>query len=102
MRPTSTGPVQVAWRRSQRALRGTPPGCTSWGSTTGCTAFAGQELGRWHVSVSHPRRVPSWDEMRTAREAMTSDAVTMAILMPPSAQYVNVHDYCLHLWGVPS
>lgn len=102
MNPTLTGSAAPSWRRSPRRLRGTPPGCTAWESTTGCTAFVGREPDGWHVSVSHPKRVPSWDEMRTAREAMTPDGVTMAILFPPSSEYVNVHERCLHLWQVPS
>ena len=38
--------------------------------------------------------------MRTAREAMTPDEVTMAILFPPRSEYVNVHERCLHLWQI--
>lgn len=102
MKPTLTGAGPVEWRRANRSLRGNPPGSTSWTSNTGCTAFVGREPGGWHVSVSHPSRVPSWDEMRTAREAMTPDEVTMAILLPPRAEYVNLHPRCLHLWEVPS
>ena len=87
----------VIWRMAGRSP---VPGATRWESSSGCVAFAGVEGGRWHVSVSHPSRVPSWDEMRTAREAMTPDEVTMAILFPPSAAYVNVHERCLHLWQI--
>ena len=100
MNPTLAGGTAPSWRRSQCRMRGTPPGCTSWQSNTGCTAFAGREPAGWHVSVSHPSRVPSWDEMRTAREAMTPDEVTMAILFPPRSEYVNVHERCLHLWQI--
>lgn len=98
MRPTLTGAEPVTWRRAARPPRGAPAGCTTWESSTGCVAFAGREGGVWHVSVSHPRRVPSWDEMRTAREAMTPDEVTMSILFPPRGEYVNVHPRTLHLW----
>ena len=71
----------VIWRMAGRSP---VPGATRWESSSGCVAFAGVEGWRWHVSVSHPRRVPSWDEMRTAREAMTPDEVTMAMLLPPA------------------
>ena len=100
MNPTLTGKTSPTWRRSSRATRFAPPGSTVWESSTGCTAFAAREPEGWHVSVSHPKRLPSWDEMRTAREAMTPDEVTMAMLLPPRAQYVNVHETCLHLWQV--
>ena len=52
----------------------------------------------WHVSVSHPNREPSWDEVRRIREAATPDSVTMAMILPPRSEYVNVHETCLHLW----
>lgn len=89
------GPVE--WRMAGRSA---VPGATRWESSSGCVAFAGVEGGRWHVSVSHPRRVPSWDDMRTARERMTPDRVTMAFILPPRAEYVNVHERCLHLWQI--
>ena len=38
--------------------------------------------------------------MRTARERMTPDRVTMAFILPPRAQYVNVAERCLHLWQI--
>lgn len=82
--------------------RSVVPGATRWESSTGCVAFAAREPAGWHVSVSHPKRVPSWDEMRTAREWMIPGHVTMAILFPPEAEYVNVHERCLHLWEVGS
>jgi hypothetical protein len=53
--------------------------------------------GRWHLSISHPRRYPTWDEIRDARYALIPDGVTMAMLLPPRAQYVNVHPNCFHL-----
>ena len=87
----------VIWRMAGRSP---VPGATRWESSSGCVAFAGVEGERWHVSVSHPRRVPSWDDMRTARERMTPDRVTMAFILPPRAEYVNVHARCLHLWQI--
>lgn len=54
----------------------------------------------WHLSISHPRRYPTWDEVADARYRFTPDRVTMAILLPPSAQYVNFHPTTFHLWQV--
>ena len=65
------------------------------------TAFAGKEPAGWHVSISHPTRIPTWGEVLAARE-LAPDDVTMAILFPPAAEYVNVHETCLHLWEVQS
>ena len=29
------------------------------------------------------------------------DEATMALLLPPRAEYVNVHDYCLQMYEIP-
>lgn len=60
----------------------------------------------WHLSISHrtnthppkPGRYPTWDEIREARERFTPDEVTMAMLLPPRAEYVNEHSTTFHLW----
>lgn len=64
----------------------------------------------WHLSISHrtneaapqPGRYPSWDEIHEARYTFVPDELTMAILLPPKAEYVNVHSTTFHLWQVPS
>lgn len=67
-------------------------------STSGCTALVSLDLGQWHVSVSHPDRYPTWDEIASAREKYTPDDVTMVMILPPLAEYVNLHQTTLHLW----
>jgi hypothetical protein len=52
---------------------------------------------RWHMSISHPTRYPTWDEIKEARYALLPDECTMGMLLPPKAQYVNVHKNCFHL-----
>jgi len=52
----------------------------------------------WHLSISHPKRLPTWDELKMARYELLPDEVTMAMLLPPKAQYVDVHPNCLHLY----
>lgn len=54
----------------------------------------------WHLSISHPTRYPTWDEVAHARYALIPDGVTMAMLLPPQAEYVNLSAYCLHLWQI--
>lgn len=56
------------------------------------------EPGRgWHLSISHPKRYPVWDEIRDARYDLLPDACTMAMLLPPKGEYVNLHPNCFHL-----
>jgi hypothetical protein len=63
------------------------------------TAFAGREPIGWHVSVSHPTRLPTWGEVLAARD-LAPDETTMAMVMPPRSDYVNVHETCFHLYEI--
>jgi hypothetical protein len=51
----------------------------------------------WHLSISCEHRYPTWDEIKDARYSLVPDNVTMAMLLPPRAEYVNVHPNCFHL-----
>lgn len=57
----------------------------------------GGQIG-WHISISHPDRYPTYDEIKKARYDLVPDNVTMAMLFPPSIQFVNVHPNCFHLF----
>lgn len=59
-----------------------------------------KETSRWHLSISHPLRYPKWDEIVNARYALVPDHVTMAMFLPPRAEYVNLHKNCFHLHEV--
>ncbi len=54
----------------------------------------------WHISVSHPHRYPTWDEIREARYALIPDNAYMVMILPPKTEYVNVHKNCFHLWEI--
>lgn len=72
--------------------------CKAWRETyTGMTLFAGKEYGRWHMSIAHPKRYPTWDEIRDARYMTIPNEVFMAMHLPPKQEYVNVHQNCFHL-----
>lgn len=58
------------------------------------------ELLIWHLSISHPHRYPTWDEIADARYALVPEDVTMAMLPPPPGEYVNEHESCFHLWQI--
>jgi hypothetical protein len=53
---------------------------------------------RWHISISHPERYPTWDEIRDARYALTPHDIEMVMLLPPPEEYVNTHPNAFHLW----
>lgn len=52
---------------------------------------------RWHLSISCKKRYPVWDEIRDARYALLPNDCTMAMLLPPKEQYVNIHPNTFHL-----
>lgn len=64
----------------------------------GCSVIVGKEKGRWHLSIAHPKRLPTWEELRDARYEFTPADVTMVMVLPRPEQYVNIHPNCLHLW----
>lgn len=59
-----------------------------------------QEEGRWHLSISHPDRHPTWDEIKTVRYRLCGPDLTMAMILPPVDRYVNVpaQDHVFQLW----
>lgn len=54
--------------------------------------------GRKHLSISHPSRFPTWDEIKDARYALLPDDIDMAMYLPSQSKYVNVHNNCFHLF----
>ena len=55
---------------------------------------------RWHMSISTKTRYPTWNEIRDAWYALKPKEcanVTVAMMLPPEAEYVNVHPNCFHL-----
>lgn len=62
-------------------------------------AREGSEL-RWHLSISHPFRLPTWDEINAARDACIPADVWLCQPMPPKEYWVNLHAHTLHLWQV--
>lgn len=57
----------------------------------------GDPLPRWHISVSHRDRVPSWEELAAAAHALRP-GVPLAVGVPPRSWWINVHPHVLHLW----
>lgn len=53
-----------------------------------------------HLSISHPSRHPTWDEIKTARYRLLPDELTFVMILPSRAEYVNVpeQDHVFHLW----
>jgi hypothetical protein len=67
-----------------------------------CTVLVSRDphLGKWHLSISHVERDPTWDEIAGARYALIPDEAYMVQVLPPRAEYLNLHEHCFHLWEV--
>lgn len=52
-----------------------------------------------HVSVSLPNRCPNWEEMSFIKDLFFDEEDTVVQYHPKKSQHVNIHPYCLHLWG---
>ena len=50
-----------------------------------------------HFSLSCRGRIPSWEELKAAKEHFLGDVHAYQVL-PPKAEYVNIHPHVLHLW----
>lgn len=51
-----------------------------------------------HVSISHEKRVPTWNEMEYIKRLMFEDhEVAMQLHVPPK-DHINIHPNVLHLW----
>lgn len=72
---------------------------------TGARAFVisseGMEQYPWeHVSVSilKQKRCPTWEEMCFLKDLFWEEEEAVLQIHPPKSEYVNNHEYCLHLW----
>ena len=60
---------------------------------------AGGEL-RWHITISHNARHPSWDEIKTVRYRLCGPDIVMAMILPQPHFYVDSHPHVFQLWEV--
>lgn len=50
-----------------------------------------------HLSLAHPRRLPTWDEVKRVRYELLPLDKTFAMLLPPPEEYTNLHEYCFQM-----
>ena len=82
---------------------GTPVRCFAMGD---CSIIVTRDLGAdgdpaagpWHLSIAHPSRYPTWDEIARARYTLLPDVPWMAMYLPPKSKYVNIHRCCFQLF----
>lgn len=64
----------------------------------GATIIITQDAGLWHLSMSYQNRLPTYDELKKARYQYLPECKNVAQIFPPKNEFVNIHEYCLHLW----
>lgn len=65
-----------------------------------CTVLVTREDGRWHLSIAHPDRLPTWREVAEARYRLMPQEIVAAMVLPPKHAYVNVHEFCFQVYEV--
>ena len=63
-----------------------------------CLCIASDGGGWEHVSASRKDRCLTWEEMCIIKSIFWEDSDCVIQYHPPKDQYVNNHEYCLHLW----
>lgn len=63
-----------------------------------CAASDGEGWQHVSVSLEHEPKTPRWELICKVKELFweTEDAVIQ--IHPPASEYVNNHEFCLHLW----
>ena len=51
-----------------------------------------------HVSVSLGHRCPTWEEMCKVKDLFFDDEDVVVQFHPKKSEYVNLSQFCLHLW----
>lgn len=53
--------------------------------------------GLYHLSISHPDRYPTWDEVAYIRYELTPSDIDMVMFLPKKEDYINIHNFCFQL-----
>jgi hypothetical protein len=72
-------------------------GTFRWGQFTVIVAV---EADRWHMSISHPRRDLTYDELKKARYHFLPKTANVAMIFPPPEDFLNFHEHCFHFWEI--
>lgn len=58
------------------------------------------EMGMgWHMSISHPERYPTWDEVAAAWYQLIPDADNRVgvMILPKREDYISIHNFCFQV-----
>lgn len=86
----------IEFQVPQRLGRGMEPGTKGF-MLGKCSIFLSNSVYGWHISIAHPSRYPTWDEIATARYQLIPNDVTMVMVLPPREEFINIHRNCFQL-----
>lgn len=93
---------EVPMNPNSLALRGLEPGVRHFkGGKLSVLVARHPVTQAWHISIAHPDRYPTWDEIAYARYELIPDDVFMVMALPSKKDYVNFHNYCFQLHEIP-
>ena len=69
-------------------------------TSKGVIALVSIDDGKFHVSISHKGRLPTYKEIKEARYQLIPNDKLMVQIFPPKEEFVNIHENCLHLWEI--
>jgi len=55
----------------------------------------------YHLSLAHPDRYPTWDEVAYVRYALIPDDAFMVMALPSQKDYINFHNFCFQMHEIP-
>lgn len=100
---TKTAPIKEAalgWQMEQWIKEGRIVAGTKTYTMGQCFIIVSPPLNSewgWHLSISHPARYPSWDEVAKARYELLPLDLDFEMPLPSPDKYISVHPNCFQV-----
>ncbi len=90
------------WREIQSSEDGVVYRNSSQGLVVIVSMSEERDGARWiHFSMSQQNRMPTWLELRAAKNLFVGSEHKAIQVLPPESEYVNIDPRVLHLWWCP-
>ncbi|KKN87493.1 hypothetical protein LCGC14_0259480 [marine sediment metagenome] len=78
-------------------------GAMAWSCANGLVVIASVGIESdghswFHVSTSRAGRLPNWRDLQYVKDTFIGRDRKAIQILPASAEHVNLHPFCLHLW----
>ena len=76
-------------------------GALAYTYTGGCKVIKNKERGFWHITIKHPSRNPTIEEICEITYALLPENARAMMLIPPKNVYIkNVYEF--RIWEMPN